>query len=446
MHIPLAVPDCRVAHLVERHDDLCQCPTHPLPSGSASTIGRSGRAAVTARSSSTATVAASSISPRISRHPRWLTGSNGIPASNSSPGATEPAASLWLDCSSRPARARLHPQHTGAGSGRIEPDAMAGHLRRGPPAACRQRAAARDRPCHGAGACDGAQVRECRDVPSTAASRCWPSLLDPHVAYLAGRIDEGCGTRWPCGARSGNGAIPGRAGRATASSPSAGRGRSDQAAPSGRGPACIAAARHGSSSAARTANGVVARPAPPQGGLRAMQPWCGPQGRAGPSLMIRMRTPQRTSPPGSRKHGAATLLPSRRSPRDWRRISRPSGLLSRSHGVAARRKAGSTDSSSSSASRARCSADRDQRPRQRGDRGLGRIDRGISDPAALLRGRPALGDGNGAGRTRGADGDGGAPLRRWSRLYPASASSRSASTWAARWSASRSSTRSITAS
>ena len=31
--------------------------------------------------------------------------------------------------------------------------------------------------------------------------------------------------------------------------------------------------------------------------------------------------------PGSRKHGAATLLPSRRSPRDWMRTARPSGLL-----------------------------------------------------------------------------------------------------------------------
>ncbi len=187
----------------------------------------------------------------------------------------------------------------------------------------------------------GWRVRRCANMRASKRSRRGYLTVPVRACLIRtrrtwrGGSTRAARTRWPCGARSGNGAIPGRAGRATASSPSAGRGRSDQAAPSGRGPACIAAARHGSSSAARTANGVVARPAPPQGGLRAMQPWCGPQGRAGPSLMIRMRTPQRTSPPGSRKHGAATLLPSQRSPRDWRRISRPSGLLSRSHGVAA---------------------------------------------------------------------------------------------------------------
>ncbi|BAR47341.1 hypothetical protein Maq22A_1p38565 (plasmid) [Methylobacterium aquaticum] len=323
---------------------------------------------------------------------------------------------------------------------------MTGCLRRSPPAACRRGAPARDRPCPGLARATVRKYASVEAFPARLPHGAGPSLLDPHAAYLAGRIDEGCENAmalWreirergdPGTSRQGHRLVaerrtrPVRSGRplwARASVHRSGPARKLQCRPQGKWRDCS--------------------PSPPQGGMRAMQPWCGPQGRAGPSLMIRMRTPQRTSPPGSRKHGAATLLPSRRSPRDWRRISRPSGLLSRSHGVAASGRPGQNDSSSSSASRARCGADRDQRPRQRGDRGLGRIERGISDPAALLRGRPALGDGNGAGRARGADGDGGAPLRRWSRPYPASASSRSASTWAARWSASRSSTRSITAS
>ncbi len=49
---------------VLRSSPACRCPTRRLPSGSASTTGRSGRAAVTARSSSTSTVTASSISSR----------------------------------------------------------------------------------------------------------------------------------------------------------------------------------------------------------------------------------------------------------------------------------------------------------------------------------------------------------------------------------------------
>ena len=192
-----------------------------------------------------------------------------------------------------------------------------------------------------AGACDGAQICEPRSVPGAATHGAGPSLLDPHAAYLAGRIDEGCENAmalWreirergdPGTSRQGHRLVaerrtrPVRSGRplwARASVHRSGPARKLQCRPQGKWRDCS--------------------PSPPQGGMRAMQPWCGPQGRAGPSLMIRMRTPQRTSPPGSRKHGAATLLPSRCSPRDWRRISRPSGLLSRSHGVAARRKAGS---------------------------------------------------------------------------------------------------------
>ncbi len=218
---------------------------------------------------------------------------------------------------------------------------MTGCLRRSPPAACRRGAPARDHPCPGLARATVRKYASVEAFPARLPHGAGPSQLDPHAAYLAGRIDEGCENAmvlWreirergdPGTSRQGHRLVaerrtrPVRSGRplwARASVHRSGPARKLQCRPQGKWRDCS--------------------PSPPQGGMRAMQPWCGPQGRAGPSLMIRMRTPQRTSPPGSRKHGAATLLPSRCSPRDWRRISRPSGLLSRSHGVAARRKAGS---------------------------------------------------------------------------------------------------------
>ena len=273
-----------------------------------------------------------------------------------------------------------------------------------------------------------------------------PSLLDPHAAYLAGRIDEGCENAMALWREIRERGDPGtsRQGHRLVAE------RRTRPVRSGRPPL-------GEGQRASQRPGTEA-PVPPAGQMARLlaQP---PSGRdASEAAMVRAAGKGRTVTNDQDADAAADIaawITQARSCDAPAIATFASGLEADIAAVRAaltepwssgQRKARSTDSSSSSDSRARCVADRDQRPRQRGDRGLGRIDRGISDPAALLRGRPALGDGNGAGRARGADGDGGAPLRRWSRPYPASASSRSASTWAARWSASRSSTRSITAS
>ncbi len=256
----------------------CRCPTRRLPSGSASTTGRSGRAAVTARSSSTSTVTASSISSRIARHPRWPAGSNGTPASNSSPGSldrvrarhkprrspgatgrrslapahqytsgrrtlaprrpcpvAQPAAPPWLDRSSRPAQPRLCPFYDGVGSGGTEPDTMAGHLRRGPPSARRGEPLLAIARALGLARATVRKYASAEAFPARLPHGAGPSLLDPHVAYLAGRIDEGCENAmalWREIREQGypGRAIQGRAGRCIASSPSEERGRSDQAA------------------------------------------------------------------------------------------------------------------------------------------------------------------------------------------------------------------------
>ncbi len=57
-----------------------------------------------------------------------------------------------------------------------------------------------------------------------------PSLLDPHVAYLAGRIDEGCENAIALWREIREQGYPGTSRKCIASSPSAGRGRSDRAA------------------------------------------------------------------------------------------------------------------------------------------------------------------------------------------------------------------------
>ena len=151
----------------------CRCPTRRLPSGSASTTGRSGRAAVTARSSphhrsppgSHSTHGgrlARTASQRRTRRPGSLDRVRPRRKPRRAPGATgrrsmapshqhaagrrtlaprcpcpvaEPSPPPWLGRSSRPARPCLGPQHAGTGSGGTEPDEMAGCPRRGPPPA-----------------------------------------------------------------------------------------------------------------------------------------------------------------------------------------------------------------------------------------------------------------------------------------------------------------------
>ncbi len=263
-HLQMPASRATVLRLVTR----MPMPDTQIPSGSASTTGRSGRAAVTARSSSTSTVTrvvdllldrtAPTVAGWLERHPgvELVAGiarrsMPEVQASRHSPGAAgrrsmapahqhaagrralasrgpcpvaEPSTPPWLDRSSRPTRPRLCPLYDGVGSGCTEPDAMAGCLRRGPPPACRRGAPARDRPCHGSGACDGAQVCERRDVPARLPHGAGPSLLIRTSRTWRGGSTRAARTPSPCGARSGSRATRGRAGRCIASSPSAGRG------------------------------------------------------------------------------------------------------------------------------------------------------------------------------------------------------------------------------
>ncbi len=249
-------------------------------------------------------VTASSTSSPIARHPRLPAGSNGIPASNSSDGIAR-RSMPEVQASAVPRRSRSPIDGTcsptcgrpsNAGSKGPMPGCGTFHssLARPfvPPGATVPSPAARRnwKRAHRAG-CDGrlSTTRSAAGMP--AGSPCsgspvpWGWLVRRCASMRAPRrsrrgcltvLDRAClirtsrtwrsgstraaRTRWPCGARSGRGATRGRAGRCTASSPSTGRGRSDQAANPLCEGQCIAAAWR-SSIAAHTANGVVVRPA-----------------------------------------------------------------------------------------------------------------------------------------------------------------------------------------
>ncbi len=299
LHMPQAARPCCGS------SPACRCPTRrPPPVGNdywAIRKGsRYGTIVVDLDSSP-----ASSTSSRIARQPtEALTGSNGIPASNSSPGSLDgvcprckprrspgaagrrslapatnmrqavrtlapqcpcPLRNLPPSPSSavraRQARPCLRPQHAELEAGtqsRMRWQLSTTSVRTGMPAGS---------PCSGspvpwAGSCDGcANMRAPKRSRRGCLTWAGPSLLESVRRVLAERIDEAARTRWPCGARSGTGATRNEPAGAPLR-----RRAPDEAGPiRPQAPPCDGSASqrpwHGSSIAARTAAGVVARPA-----------------------------------------------------------------------------------------------------------------------------------------------------------------------------------------